>query len=347
MRKLRFNFVSVEIRVYKLDYCHYAKDDVKDFTVIKTRLVWTGQLGVEYLPAWLLGQVCIRIHDKINRYYLSWDCDDMKNDKLTISVIGVGNMGSAIVKGLVRSSVTIPENIRIFDPDASKMATLQSELGVVISDSIKAAVGGPERVILIAVKPQIINGVLDSMAGLVQSNTVVISIAAGISTTQLLERLGNDKRVIRAMPNAAAMIGHSATAICKAGMADYKDVEVATGLFNAVGSTVYVDEKNINAVTALSGSGPGYLFVIMEAMTDAGVLMGLPRDVARELTVHTVYGSACMAQQGKSFSDLKDMITSPGGTTIHGLKVMERAGVRGVLMETVAAAAYRADELSK
>lgn len=271
----------------------------------------------------------------------------MKKDQLTISVIGVGNMGSAIVKGLVNSATTIPENIRIFDPDAARMATLQSELGVAVSDSIKAAAGGAQRVILIAVKPQTINSVLDSMAGLVQENTVLISIVAGIPTNHLLERLGKDKRVIRAMPNAAAMIGHSATALCKAGMADDEDMAIAASVFNAVGTTVSIDEKHFNAVTALSGSGPGYLFVIMEAMTDAGVLLGLPRYVARKLTVQTFLGSASMADQPKSFSDLKDMITSPGGTTISGLRIMEKAGVRGVLIDTIVSAASRADELSK
>jgi pyrroline-5-carboxylate reductase len=271
----------------------------------------------------------------------------MKNEKRKIAVIGVGNMGAAIVRGLILSSVTEPENVIIFDPDTDKMARLKSELGVAVSGSLEASVGPNVRVVLVAVKPQIIGNVLDSLSNLIPRDSLLISIAAGISTTQLLDRLGNDKRVIRAMPNAAAMVGQSATALCKGGMADDEDLETAMELFNAVGSTVCVEEKALNAVTALSGGGPGYLFVVMEAMSDAGVLLGLPRDVARKLTVQTFSGAATMAAQAKSFSDLKDMITSPGGTTISGLKIMEKAGTRGVFMETIAAAACRADELSR
>ena len=250
----------------------------------------------------------------------------MKNKKPKIVVIGVGNMGAAIVRGLIDASVTAPENVIIFDPDREKMDRLNSELGVTVSDSLEAAVEHNIRVVLVAVKPQMIDGVLDSLSHFIKQDSLVISIAAGISTTQLLDRLGKDKRVIRAMPNAAAMVGQSATALCKGGMADDEDLETAMELFNAVGSTVCVDEKGLNAVTALSGGGPGYLFVVMEAMSDAGVLLGLPRDVARKLTVQTFSGAATMAAQAKSFSDLKDMITSPGGTTISGLKIMEKAG---------------------
>ncbi len=271
----------------------------------------------------------------------------MKNDKLKMAIIGVGNMGAAIVRGLILSSVMEPDNVIIFDPDKDKMARLNSEFGVAVSDSLNSVVGHDIGVILVAVKPQIIFGVLDSLSSLLRQDSLVISIAAGISTSQLITRMGNDKRVIRAMPNAAAMVGQSATALCKGGAANDEDLETAKELFNAVGSTVCVDEKALNAVTALSGGGPGYLFAVMEAMSDAGVLLGLPRDVARKLTVQTFSGAAAMAAQGKSFSDLKDMITSPGGTTISGLKIMEKAGTRGVFMETIAAAACRADDLSR
>lgn len=272
---------------------------------------------------------------------------NMKNEKLTITVIGVGNMGAAIVRGLIGASIAAPDNVTIFDVDQAKMSALKTELGVNISDSVEKAIGKDNQVIFVAVKPQLINGVLDSLAIHISENTLLISIAAGISSEYLLDRLGKDKRVIRAMPNAAAMAGQSATALCKGGAADDNDLDTAMRLFSAIGSAVVVDERNMNAVTALSGSGPAYLFVIMEAMTDAGVLLGLSRDVARKLTIQTFLGSVTLAEGGKSFSELKDMITSPGGTTISGLKVMETAGTRGILMETVAAAASRADELSR
>ncbi|MFA6221528.1 MAG: pyrroline-5-carboxylate reductase [Desulfomonilaceae bacterium] len=271
----------------------------------------------------------------------------MKTENLTITLIGVGAMGNAIVHGLVRAKVTQARNITVFDIDSGKTATLKSQLGVLVSNSLEDTLKKDCSVVLLAVKPQVIDTVLDCLAKSLHRETLLISIAAGIATKHLLEKVGHDRRVIRAMPNAAAMVGQSATALCKAGAADDRDLETAIRLFDAVGSTVVVDEKNLNAVTGLSGSGPGYLFVIMEAMIDSGVLLGLSRDIASRLTIQTFLGAASMAAEGKPLSELKGMITSPGGTTINGLRVLERAGTRGVLMETVAAAADRADELSK
>jgi pyrroline-5-carboxylate reductase len=148
------------------------------------------------------------------------------------------------------------------------------------------------------------------------------------------------------MPNAAAMVSAGATAVCKAGTADDKDLAAAVDLFNAVGSAVMVDEKMMNVVTALSGSGPGYLFIIMEALTDGAVLMGLDRPTARVLAVQTVLGAATMAASGNiTFSELKDRITSPGGTTIAGLQVLESGGLRGLIMGAIEAATFRAEEL--
>ena len=152
--------------------------------------------------------------------------------------------------------------------------------------------------------------------------------------------------MIRAMPNAAAMVGYSATALCKAGLADEADLGTAMEIFSAIGTAVTVDEKMMNLVTGLSGSGPAYIFAIMEGLTDAAVLMGLDRPTARALTVQTVLGAATMAsREAAHLGDLKDRITSPGGTTIAGLHVLERAGLRGVLMDVVAAATRRGDEL--
>jgi pyrroline-5-carboxylate reductase len=150
------------------------------------------------------------------------------------------------------------------------------------------------------------------------------------------------------MPNAAAMVGASATALCKAGAADDADMATALELFEAVGKAVKVDEKLMNVVTALSGSGPGYIFPMMEALTDAAVLMGMDRPTARALTIQTFVGSAILAGSGDvSFSELKDRITSPAGTTIAGLHILEKAGLRGILMDAVKAATQRGEELAK
>jgi pyrroline-5-carboxylate reductase len=263
-----------------------------------------------------------------------------------IAVIGAGNMGSALVRGWIRSGLIGPEALVAFDIDGEKTLALKRELGTSSAASALDAIVPETDVMVLAVKPQDMGEVLDEVSERIQDNPLVVSIAAGISTEFILSHLHPMARVIRAMPNAGAMVGQSATALCKAGGADAGDLQKALELFNVLGKAVAVEEKMMNAVTALSGSGPGYLFVIMEALTDGGVRMGLSRATARELTIQTVLGAAVIAsQQTVAFSELKDRITSPGGTTIAGLQVIERAGVRGTLIDAVEAATRRGEEL--
>ncbi len=263
-----------------------------------------------------------------------------------ISLIGAGNMGSAIARGLVRSGKTDCTQILVYDVDPGKSAELAQEIGVVETKSLPDAVLTNESTLLLAVKPQVMPKVLKRLASLIHEKILVISIAAGIPTDFILSALGSEVRLIRAMPNAAAIVGESATALCKAGLADLRDIDEALEIFSSFGEAVVVEEKMMNVVTALSASGPGYLFVVMEALTDGAVGMGLDRPTARKLVVQTLAGAAAMAEKsGLSFSDLKDMITSPGGTTLAGLGVMERSGLRGIFIDTVEAAALRAEEL--
>jgi pyrroline-5-carboxylate reductase len=263
-----------------------------------------------------------------------------------IGVIGAGNMGAALVRGLVGSGKAIPEMITVFDVDASKVEPLAKELGIKRAATMEDAVTPETKAVILAVKPQIMGDVLDSIADNVHSELILISIAAGISTSFILAHVGGPAKVIRVMPNAAAMVGESASALCAGGTADEADMKMALDLFSAVGAAVVVNEKMMNAVTGLSGSGPGYLFLVMEAMTDGAVMMGLDRPTARALTIQTLMGAAKMAAKGNTpFSELKDRITSPGGTTIAGLQVLERSGMRGVLMEAIAAATKRSQEL--
>jgi len=263
-----------------------------------------------------------------------------------IGVIGAGNMGAALVRGLVRSGQTPADAIAVFDVDAEKVRSLERELGVKGCSQVHDVVAPNTESILLAVKPQIMGDVLDSIASCIHPGLLVISIAAGISTAFMLSRLTEKARIIRVMPNAAAMVGESASAVCRGGAADDRDLEKALRIFSAVGTAVVVDEKAMNAVTALSGSGPGYVFLVMEAMTDAGVYMGLDRPTARALTVQTLLGAGKLAAAGNTpFCELKDRITSPAGTTISGLQVLERSGVRGIFMEAIAAASRRAYEL--
>jgi pyrroline-5-carboxylate reductase len=264
-----------------------------------------------------------------------------------IAIVGAGNMGSAIIRGLVESGKAKPEAVSVFDVDPDRVRCHESEFGITAVEDLHEVIGTHTTIVVLAVKPQIMAEVLDAITPLVHDDLLVISVAAGVTTGFILSRLGPTTRVIRAMPNAAAMVGRSATALCKAGAADEKDVEKALNLFSAVGHVVMVEEKMMNVVTALSGSGPAYVFIIMEALTDAGVRMGLDRVTARELAVHTVAGAAALARQGTpAFSELKDRVTSPGGTTIAGLHVLEKAGLRGILMDAVRAATLRGDELA-
>ncbi len=256
-------------------------------------------------------------------------------------------MGSALIKGLVQSGKTNRDNVLVFDVDPEKTEALVRDLGIKAVSTLKGTVSKDDTILILAVKPQVIGSVLDALAGELHDRVLVISIAAGISTSFLSNRIGRSIRLIRAMPNAAAAIGRSITALSKGGAASDQDVQMAQQVFSAIGHVVTVQESVMNAVTALSSSGLGYLFLIMEALTDAGVRVGLDRKTARDLTIHTLGGAAAMAESSEmSFCALKDIITSPAGTTIAGLQVIERAGLRGILMDAVEAATMRASELS-
>jgi pyrroline-5-carboxylate reductase len=271
-----------------------------------------------------------------------------ENNVPGIGLIGAGNMGSALIRGLIASGKASAQTIRVYDVDRASIQFLEKELGIRGVSRIEDTFDGVPAVLVLAVKPQILGEVLDSIANRVHEKLILVSIAAGIPTDFIVSRLPFPAKVIRAMPNAAAMVGASATAMCKAGSADDADLAIALDLFSAVGVAVKVEEKLMNVVTALSGSGPGYLFPMMEALTDAAVLMGMDRPTARALTVQTFLGSAIMAStSGASFSELKDRITSPGGTTITGLHALEKAGLRGILMDAVQAATRRGEELAK
>jgi pyrroline-5-carboxylate reductase len=255
-------------------------------------------------------------------------------------------MGAALVRGIVQSGRYRGADIIVCDVDATKTKTLQDALSCGAVRAPEDAITGDTRAVVIAVKPQDVPAALGRISPKVHDRLPVISIAAGLSTGFLLERLPPGTRVIRAMPNAGAMVGMSATALCKGGAADDEDLEFASNLFGACGTVSIVPENRMNAVTALSGSGPGYLFCLMEAFTDAGVAQGLDRATARTLTVQTFAAAAETAARGNEpFSLLKDRITSPGGTTMAGLRVLERGGVRGLIMDAIEAATRRGFEL--
>lgn len=265
---------------------------------------------------------------------------------MNISILGAGAMGSAIIRGLIESGEGDASRISVYDIDKARLDSISSECGVRSVQDLSELISSKTEILLLAIKPQNMELALAQLIPSVSDKILVISIAAGVSSSFLLSKLGENIRLIRSMPNAAAMVRQSATALCKAGKASEDDVKTAVEFFSCIGQVVVVEEKFMNAVTALSGSGPGYIFPIMEALSDGGVLAGLSREVATKLTIQTLIGAATMAlDSGTSFSHLKNQITSPAGTTISGLRVMERAGIRGVFMDVIEAAKKRADEL--
>lgn len=264
----------------------------------------------------------------------------MKN----IGLIGGGAMGEAILAGLVRKGVE-PETLLVSDISRERLECLKNKLGVKTTVDNKEVVRYSE-VIILAVKPQNIMDALKTFASVLTPDKLLISIAAGISTSFLEEAVPLGCKVIRVMPNTPALINAGTTVLAGGKFVTQEDLAVAEEIFKAVGSVTILPEKMLNAVTGLSGSGPAYVYVLIEALADGGVLAGLPRDVALKLAAETVQGAARMVQETKLHpGHLKDMVTSPGGTAITGLLQMEKAGIRGIIMETVLAATRRSQEL--
>jgi len=262
-----------------------------------------------------------------------------------VGFIGAGNMGEALIRGLVTSGRFKADQIRVSDIDTTRLRSLETTYGV-LTTSGNVHLARAAEVIILAVKPHHVDGVLAEISGSLDHLPLVISIAAGVPLSRLQKGLGLPVPLIRVMPNTPALVLAGASAIAAGPQAGAEHLAIARLLFEAVGRVVEVQESAMDAVTALSGSGPAYLFLVMESLIDAGVLLGLPRPVARTLVIQTALGSAKLLDGAEAHPGaLKDQVTSPGGTTIHGLAVLERGGLRGLLMDAVAAAARRSEEL--
>ena len=263
-----------------------------------------------------------------------------------IGLLGAGNMAGALLRGLLGGKTLRTEQIRASDLRAEHLAQLEKSYGIQThTDNTELLAWA--NVIVLAVKPQVIAQVLEQMAGVVKSDTLVISIAAGVPLSAIEARLPG-VRVLRAMPNTAAIALASATGIAAGTHASLEDLQFARTLFDAVGRSAVLDESALDAVTGLSGSGPAYVMLMIEALADGGVKVGLSRETALMLATQTVYGSAkLLLETGEHPAKLKDMVTSPGGTTIAGLHAMEAGSVRHALMNAVEAATRRATELGQ
>jgi pyrroline-5-carboxylate reductase len=269
-------------------------------------------------------------------------------DDKRIGFIGCGAMARALAGGLLTAGVDA-DRLAAADPVSEQRQGFESELGVATQPDNAALISASD-VVVVAVKPAVVANVFRDLAGTSQLDRPLwISIAAGITLAALGERLPGGARIVRAMPNTPALVGAGATACCANGAASSQDRAVARALFASVGSVWEApSEAMLDGVTGLSGSGPAYVFLILEALADAGVRVGLPREAAHQLACQTVYGATKLALESDLHpAALKDQVASPGGTTIAGLEQLEAGGVRAAIYRAVAAATARSRELSQ
>jgi pyrroline-5-carboxylate reductase len=263
---------------------------------------------------------------------------------IQLGMIGGGMMGEALISRIIIQNVYAADQILVSDPQANRRQFLSDRYGVQTTDQNLAV--AEAEVLLLAIKPQIFEQVATELAGN-SSSLLILSILAG-TPLEKLESAFPGKAVIRAMPNTPATVGAGITAIAPGQFAQSHHLEQATRIFAAVGEVVEVAESYMDAITGLSGSGPGYVALIVEALSDGGVAAGLPRTIATKLALQTVKGSAQLLQEtGIHPAQLKDQVTSPGGTTIAGIAHLERTGVRSALIEAVRCAYGRSQELGK
>lgn len=262
---------------------------------------------------------------------------------IKIAFIGAGNMGGAIIRGLINSGKVKPRQIMAADPDVNRKKSLRS-LKTGIAKSNRQAVEWCD-ILVLAVKPQMMEESFASMGDV--GKKLVLSIAAGVTINRIRAGLGGKTRVVRSMPNTPALVGSGIAALCAGPGVKAADLKMAQEILDAVGETVIVGkEELLDAVTGLSGSGPAYIFLVIEALASGGVMMGLDRATALKLAAHTAFGSAkLLIETGMHPAELKEMVTSPGGTTAAGLEALEISAVRGAFIEAVRAATERSIEL--
>ncbi len=253
-------------------------------------------------------------------------------------------MATALMRGLLRSGTPASQISATIRREESRKAL--SELGGISISLDNVAAAKKADVIVLCVKPQAMNALVTHIAPAIDSSKLVISVAAGVPMAALQRNLGAGARIVRAMPNTPCLVGQGATAVAAGEHATAEDLATATKLFEAVGLTTVVEESQLDAVTGLSGSGPAYIFLIIEALSDAGVKVGLSRHIALKLAAQTVLGSAhLLLETGAHPGALKDQVTSPGGTAIAGLHTLEAGGLRTTLIDAVEAASRRARQL--
>lgn len=269
---------------------------------------------------------------------------DIPATALPIGLIGGGKIGEALLAGLLRQLGAA--DVIVCESHPERAAELAQRYGVRTVTASDAARQAPT--LLLAVKPQDVEAVLASLTGALTAGSLLVSVVAGVTTARLERALPDGVAVVRAMPNTPALVDQAMTAICAGQHAGPEHMDVAHALLQAVGRVVRVPEAQLDAVTALSGSGPAYVFYLVEAMTDAGILLGLPRALASELITQTLYGAAVMLREsGEHPVQLREAVTSPGGTTISAIRALEDHGVRAAFLAAIEAARDRSQELGR
>jgi pyrroline-5-carboxylate reductase len=267
----------------------------------------------------------------------------------TIGFIGGGNMAQALLEGIIKAGLFDVNNIWVSDVRSERLDELKARYGVHVTSDNKELTAQAD-ILVLSVKPQIMAEVLNGIAGTLKKGTLVISIAAGITTTSIRAKLG-DAQIVRVMPNTPALVGTGASGLFNAGASD-EALKVAMDICNSVGTSIVVDDESlIDAVTAVSGSGPAYFFLLMEEMIKAAVELGLTEDDAKTLVLQTAKGAALLAesaqQRGENPAILRKKVTSPGGTTEAALKVFAEKGISQIVNKALTAAHDRGQELSK
>jgi pyrroline-5-carboxylate reductase len=264
-----------------------------------------------------------------------------------LGFLGSGNMAEALMRGILAKDLWSKQHLIASDVSAQRLSVVGKELGIITAGDNREVVKASDMII-VATKPAQVPEVLSEVADLVTVDRLVVSIAAGVTLATIQSCLKGNVPVIRVMPNAPALVLAGMSCLSAGQYASEDHMTQALKVFSGVGEAVVVPEAHLDAVTALSGSGPAYLFVVLEALADAGVRAGLPRKIAEKLSAQTMLGAAKMVlETGKHPGELKDMVASPAGTTIEGLAALEGGGIRGAFMEAVDAAWRRAKELGK
>ncbi|HXG51131.1 MAG TPA: pyrroline-5-carboxylate reductase [candidate division Zixibacteria bacterium] len=264
-----------------------------------------------------------------------------------IGVIGAGKIGSAILRGVLNARLVEPKRLIASAPSEERRRALAAELGIALTAENREVCDFAD-VVFLAVKPQVADAVLDEISGHVTEAKLVVSVAAGVPCRRIEARLGKPARVVRVMTNTPCVVGAAASCYAAGSRATPEDLRKVGTILSSVGIALNVPERYLDAVTGLSGSGPAYVFLFIEALADGGVQAGLARDAALKLALQTVYGAAKLAlESGRHVGQLKDEVTSPGGTTIAGLYALERKGFRGTVMDAVVHATRRSEELGR